>query len=161
MLKVWNMVLVILTFVGGRLYALVPVGMRGWLAALGRNLSLGHGFVDAGGAGTVFLLAGAFALAAVAVDRISGGYSTNMAADWAQVGAYLQQTYQAIAAITNTSSTPEKRYAAPLSAVAKGCMIRSSVSQRPSRRSPPVSMTMLVAAPGSSARFQASPVSIS
>ena len=46
------------------------------------------------------------ALAAVAVDRISGGYSTNVAADWAQVEAYLQQTYQAIAAITNTSSTP-------------------------------------------------------
>lgn len=31
------MVLVILTFVGGRLYALVPVGMRGWLAALLTN----------------------------------------------------------------------------------------------------------------------------
>lgn len=38
------------------------------------------------------------ALAAVAVDRISGGYSTNVAADWAQVESHLQQTYRALAA---------------------------------------------------------------
>ena len=40
------------------------------------------------------------ALAAVAVDRISGGYSTGVAADWALVESHLQRTYQAILAIT-------------------------------------------------------------
>lgn len=39
----------------------------GWLSALGRNLSLGHGFVDFGGAGTVHLLAAGFGLAALVV----------------------------------------------------------------------------------------------
>jgi ammonium transporter, Amt family len=39
----------------------------GWLSALGRNLALGHGFVDPGGAGTVFLTSAAFTLAALAV----------------------------------------------------------------------------------------------
>jgi len=46
------------------------------------------------------------ALAAVAVDRISGGYSTDVAADWAQVENHLQQTYRAIAAILNASPSP-------------------------------------------------------
>lgn len=40
------------------------------------------------------------ALAAVAVDRISGGYSTDVAADWALVENHLQRTYRAILAIT-------------------------------------------------------------
>ncbi len=55
--------------IGGLVYPLAGNWVQGggWLAALGRNLSLGHGFVDAGGAGTVFLLSAAFALAAVAV----------------------------------------------------------------------------------------------
>ncbi len=54
---------------GGLIYPLAGNWVQGggWLSALGRNLALGHGFVDAGGAGTVFLLAAAFALAAVAV----------------------------------------------------------------------------------------------
>jgi ammonium transporter, Amt family len=39
----------------------------GWLGALGRNLELGHGFVDFGGAGTVHLLAAGFGLAALVV----------------------------------------------------------------------------------------------
>lgn len=39
----------------------------GWLSALGRNLSLGHGLVDFGGAGTVFLVASGFGLAALVV----------------------------------------------------------------------------------------------
>ena len=39
----------------------------GWLSGLGRNLNLGHGLVDFGGAGTVFLMAAGFALAALVV----------------------------------------------------------------------------------------------
>ncbi|RLT34808.1 MAG: hypothetical protein DWI57_16105 [Chloroflexi bacterium] len=39
----------------------------GWLAALGRNLGLGHGMVDFGGAGTVFLVAAAITGAALLV----------------------------------------------------------------------------------------------
>lgn len=39
----------------------------GWLNGLGRNLGLGHGFVDFGGAGTVFLVAAAFTLAGLVV----------------------------------------------------------------------------------------------
>ncbi|HMN28152.1 MAG TPA: hypothetical protein PKE45_08360, partial [Caldilineaceae bacterium] len=39
----------------------------GWLSALGRNLDLGHGLVDFAGAGTVFLLAAGFGLAALVV----------------------------------------------------------------------------------------------
>lgn len=39
----------------------------GWLSALGRNLSLGHGLIDFGGAGVVFLVAAGFALAALVV----------------------------------------------------------------------------------------------
>jgi Amt family ammonium transporter len=54
---------------GGVVYPLAGNWVQGggWLSALGRNLALGHGFVDIGGAGTVFLLAAAFSLAAVAV----------------------------------------------------------------------------------------------
>lgn len=39
----------------------------GWLSALGRNLDLGHGLVDFGGAGTVHLVSAGFALAALVV----------------------------------------------------------------------------------------------
>jgi Amt family ammonium transporter len=44
---------------GGVVYPLAGNWVQGggWLSALGRNLNLGHGFIDAGGAGTVFLLA--------------------------------------------------------------------------------------------------------
>lgn len=54
---------------GGLVYPLAGNWVQGggWLSALGRNLTLGHGFVDAGGAGTVFLLAASFSLAALAV----------------------------------------------------------------------------------------------
>ena len=54
---------------GGLIYPLAGNWVQGggWLSALGRNLSLGHGFVDAGGAGTVFLLAAAFTTAALVV----------------------------------------------------------------------------------------------
>lgn len=37
------------------------------------------------------------ALAAQAVDWITGGYSTNIAADWRTVEAYLRRAYQAVA----------------------------------------------------------------
>ena len=54
---------------GGVIYPLAGnwVHGGGWLGALGRNLNLGHGFIDVGGAGTVFLLAAMFALAALVV----------------------------------------------------------------------------------------------
>ncbi len=54
---------------GGLIYPLAGNWVQGggWLGALGRNLSLGHGFIDVGGAGTVFLLAAMFALAALVV----------------------------------------------------------------------------------------------
>jgi Amt family ammonium transporter len=39
----------------------------GWLAGLGRNLGLGHGFVDFGGAGLVHLLGAATACAGIVV----------------------------------------------------------------------------------------------
>ena len=52
---------------GGLVYPLAGNWVQGggWLSALGRNLQLGHGFVDVGGAGTVFLLTAAFGLAVV------------------------------------------------------------------------------------------------
>ena len=39
----------------------------GWLSALGRNLNMGHGLIDFGGAGTVHLAAAGFVLAALVV----------------------------------------------------------------------------------------------
>jgi ammonium transporter, Amt family len=51
--------------VGGLLYPLATnwVWGGGWLAALGANLTLGHGFVDFAGGSTVFLLASGVGLA--------------------------------------------------------------------------------------------------
>ncbi|MBW7881600.1 MAG: hypothetical protein H3C34_02995 [Caldilineaceae bacterium] len=61
--------LMLALLLGGFVYPLAGNWVQGggWLSALGRNLTLGHGFVDAGGAGTVFLLAAAFGLAALVV----------------------------------------------------------------------------------------------
>ena len=42
------------------------------------------------------------ALAAVAVDRISGSYSTDVAADWSLVESHLQRAYRDIATIVST-----------------------------------------------------------
>lgn len=55
--------------IGGVVYPLAGNWVQGggWLSALGRNLNLGHGFIDVGGAGTVFLLAAAFGLVALVV----------------------------------------------------------------------------------------------
>jgi Amt family ammonium transporter len=61
--------LLLALIVGTFLYPLAGnwVSGGGWLGALGRNLNLGHGLVDFGGAGTVFLLAAGFGLAALVV----------------------------------------------------------------------------------------------
>ena len=61
--------LLLALLIGGILYPLAGNWVQGggWLSALGRNVALGHGFVDFAGAGTVHLLAGAFALAALIV----------------------------------------------------------------------------------------------
>ena len=55
--------------IGGLLYPLPGNWVQGggWLSALGRNINLGHGMVDIGGAGTVHLVAAGFTLAALAV----------------------------------------------------------------------------------------------
>ena len=55
--------------IGGFIYPIAGNWVRGggWLAALGNNLNLGHGFVDFGGAGTVHLVAAGLALAALVV----------------------------------------------------------------------------------------------
>ena len=55
--------------IGGLVYPLAGNWVRGggWLGALGNNLSLGHGFVDIGGAGTVHLVSAGLALAALVV----------------------------------------------------------------------------------------------
>ncbi len=59
--------LLIALLTGGLVYPLAGNWVQGggWLAALGRNLGLGHGFVDFAGAGTVFLVASSFTLAAL------------------------------------------------------------------------------------------------
>ncbi len=56
---------------GGVVYPLVSnwVWGGGWLSNLGASLELGHGFVDFGGAGVVFLVGGVMALAALIVFR--------------------------------------------------------------------------------------------
>ncbi|MDQ3249242.1 MAG: ammonium transporter, partial [Chloroflexota bacterium] len=61
--------LLLALLMGAVLYPLTGNWVQGggWLSALGRNLSLGHGFVDFGGAGTVHLAAAGFVLAALVV----------------------------------------------------------------------------------------------
>jgi Amt family ammonium transporter len=61
--------LVLALLIGGIVYPLAGNWVQGggWLSALGRNLGLGHGLVDFGGAGTVHLVGAGFALAALVV----------------------------------------------------------------------------------------------
>ena len=61
--------LIIALLVGGIVYPLAGNWVQGggWLGALGRNLGLGHGLVDFGGAGSVFLVAASATLAALLV----------------------------------------------------------------------------------------------
>lgn len=61
--------LLLAILIGGFVYPLAGNWVQGggWLSALGRNLELGHGLVDFGGAGTVHLVAAGFALAALVV----------------------------------------------------------------------------------------------
>lgn len=61
--------LLLALLMGGIVYPLAGNWVQGggWLNALGRNMNLGHGFVDFGGAGSVHLVAAGFALAALAV----------------------------------------------------------------------------------------------
>ena len=61
--------LLLALLMGGFVYPLAGNWVQGggWLSALGRNLELGHGLVDFGGAGTVHLVAAGFALAALVV----------------------------------------------------------------------------------------------
>ena len=60
---------VIALLVGGFVYPVAGNWVQGggWLAALGRNLGLGHGLVDFGGAGVVFLVSASATLAALLV----------------------------------------------------------------------------------------------
>lgn len=61
--------LLLALLIGGFVYPLAGNWVQGggWLSALGRNLELGHGLIDFGGAGTVHLVAAGFALAALVV----------------------------------------------------------------------------------------------
>jgi ammonium transporter, Amt family len=61
--------LLLAVLIGALVYPLAGNWVQGggWLSALGRNLDLGHGLVDFGGAGTVHLVAAGFALAALVV----------------------------------------------------------------------------------------------
>lgn len=61
--------LLLAVLMGGIIYPLAGNWVQGggWLNALGRNMNLGHGFLDYGGAGTVHLVAAGFALAALTV----------------------------------------------------------------------------------------------
>lgn len=61
--------LLVAMLLGALIYPLAGNWVQGggWLSALGRNLNLGHGLVDFGGAGTVYLLAAGFGLAALVV----------------------------------------------------------------------------------------------
>ncbi|MEZ4725713.1 MAG: hypothetical protein R3E79_01110 [Caldilineaceae bacterium] len=61
--------LLLALLIGGLIYPLAGNWVQGggWLSALGRNLNLGHGLIDFGGAGTVHLVAAGFALAALVV----------------------------------------------------------------------------------------------
>lgn len=55
--------------IGGFIYPIAGNWVQGggWLAALGLNLQLGHGFVDSGGTGTVFLLTTGITLAGLLI----------------------------------------------------------------------------------------------
>lgn len=61
--------ILIAIIIGGVVYPLAGNWVQGggWLSALGRNLSLGHGLVDYAGTGTVFLVASSFAIPALLV----------------------------------------------------------------------------------------------
>jgi Amt family ammonium transporter len=61
--------LILALFIGGILYPLAGNWVQGggWLGALGRNLRLGHGLIDFGGAGSVHLVAAGVTLAALVV----------------------------------------------------------------------------------------------
>lgn len=61
--------LLLALLIGSLIYPLAGNWVQGggWLSALGRNLNLGHGLIDFGGAGTVHLVAAGFALAALVV----------------------------------------------------------------------------------------------
>lgn len=61
--------LILAVVIGGFIYPISGNWVRGggWLAALGNNLNLGHGYVDFGGAGTVHLVAAGLATAALVV----------------------------------------------------------------------------------------------
>ena len=61
--------LIIALVVGAVVYPLAGNWVQGggWLAALGRNVGLGHGLVDFGGGGTVFLVSASASLAALLV----------------------------------------------------------------------------------------------
>ncbi|MEM7536825.1 MAG: hypothetical protein AAF639_31890 [Chloroflexota bacterium] len=61
--------LLLALFIGGFLYPLAGNWVQGggWLNALGRNLNMGHGLVDFGGAATVFLLAAGFSIGALVI----------------------------------------------------------------------------------------------
>lgn len=71
--------LLLALLIGGIIYPLAGNWVQGggWLSALGRNVALGHGFIDFAGAGTVHLLAGAFALATLIVWRPRRTQPTN------------------------------------------------------------------------------------
>lgn len=61
--------LIIALVVGAFVYPLAGNWVQGggWLASLGRNIGLGHGLVDFGGGGTVFLVSASVSLAALLV----------------------------------------------------------------------------------------------
>ena len=61
--------LIIALVVGGFVYPLAGNWVQGggWLAALGHNIGLGHGVIDFGGGGTVFLVSASASLAALLV----------------------------------------------------------------------------------------------
>ena len=63
--------LIIALGVGALVYPLAGNWVQGggWLAALGKNVGLGHGLVDFGGGGTVFLVSASASLAALLVWR--------------------------------------------------------------------------------------------
>lgn len=74
--------LIIALLVGALVYPLAGNWVQGggWLAALGNNVGLGHGLVDFGGGGTVFLVSASASLAALLVWPPRGrfrGQATN------------------------------------------------------------------------------------